>query len=353
VSFAANVPVLESLGLSVPGEPIAQSAVRDKAAQVVSAISPDLLKHLSIFESTGIKTRHFVRPLDWYLETHGWRERSEVFRQEGMTLVQAAAEDALDRAGRKPTDVDGIVLVCTTGISTPSLDARLVNTMKLRPDLMRVPVWGLGCAGGVAGLRTAADLARAHPTKRFLLLSLELCSLAFNLADLDIRTFVAATLFADGAAAALVRGDETKGNALASIGPASTHEWPDSEGVMGWDVQDAGLSVVFSRKIPEIVAREMGPLVERFLDASGGRPDRYVFHPGGTKVLQAYEQALDLGPSSLESARTVLGRYGNMSSPTVLYALQESLKRPLKAKESALLAAVGPGFASELLRIEG
>ncbi|HLE46831.1 MAG TPA: 3-oxoacyl-[acyl-carrier-protein] synthase III C-terminal domain-containing protein, partial [Candidatus Thermoplasmatota archaeon] len=202
-------------------------------------------------------------------------------------------------------------------------------------------------------LRTAADLARAHPTKRFLLLSLELCSLAFHLGDLDLRSFVAATLFGDGAASAIVRGDETDGATLAKTGAASTHEWPDSEDVMGWDVMDAGLSVVFSRKIPEIVERELGPVAHRFLDAAQTKPDRYVFHPGGTKVLQAYEKALGLHETSLDSAKTVLARYGNMSSPTVLFALAESLKRPLRERESALLAALGPGFASELMLLHG
>ncbi|MBI2077168.1 MAG: type III polyketide synthase [Euryarchaeota archaeon] len=347
------MPSLESLGAAVPGEPVPQDAVKSKAADVLSAVSPDLLKHLSVFDSTGIKTRHFVRPLDWYLETHGWRERSEVFREEGLRLLEAAARTALRNARKGPEDVDGIVFVCTTGISTPSLDARLVNRMRLRPDILRVPLWGLGCAGGVAGLRTAADLARAHPKKRFLLLSLELCSLAFHLGDLDLRSFVAATLFGDGAAAALLRGDETEGATLAKAGAASTHAWPDSEDVMGWDVMDAGLSVVFSRKIPEIVERELGPVAERFLGAARTRPDRYVFHPGGTKVLQAYEKALGLNGTSLDSAKTVLARYGNMSSPSVLFALEESLKRPLRDGESALLAALGPGFASELMLLQG
>lgn len=345
------MPLLESLGTAVPGQRVPQSAVKAKAAEVVQAVAPQLSQYLDVFDSTGIKNRYFLRPLDWYLEPHGWKERSEIYREDGLALVEEAARAALSGAGLGAEAVDGIVFVSTTGISTPSLDARLVNRIGLRADIQRVPVWGLGCAAGVAGLALAADLARAHPRRRYLVLSLELCSLAFHLGDLDIRSFVAATLFGDGAAAALVRGDAADGPTLAQMGRASSHEWKSSEDVMGWNVLDEGLSVVFSRRIPEIVERELKPIVSKHVDGPG--PDRYVFHPGGTKVLLAYEKALGLDPSHLETSRRVLRDFGNMSSPTVLFVLRESLRNRLKSGESALLGALGPGFASELLTLTG
>lgn len=349
------MPVLESLGTAVPGPPILQSEVRRRAEEVLAPLAPELVEKLAVFESVGIRKRHLAMPMDWYLEPHGWADRSAAYQQVGLDVLERAARDALERAGLPPSAVDGVVLVSTTGISTPSLDARLVNRMRLRPDVARVPVWGLGCAGGVAGLRVAADLARANPSKRYLLLAMELCSLSFNLNDLSVRAFVATTLFSDGAAAALVRGDATEGGTLARVGGAASHQWPDSEDVMGWDVVDEGLRVVFSRRIPDVTATKLRPVVDAFLKAEGlERPTRYVFHPGGTKVLEAYESALGLAPDALDTARTVLREYGNMSSPTVLFTLDESLRRaPLAPGESALLAALGPGFAAELGLLHG
>lgn len=346
--------VLEALGTAVPGPPVPQAAVRARAEEVLAVLAPDLVEKMSVFDTVGIRTRHFVRPPDWYLEPHGWGERSAVHVEAGLDLLERAARDALEAAGVGPEAVDGVVLVCTTGISTPSLDARLANRIGLRADATRVPVWGLGCAGGVAGLNLAADLARANPDKRYLLLALETCSLAFNLNDVSVRAFVATTLFGDGAAAALVRGDRVQGARLGTLRKGASHQWPGSEDVMGWDVLDEGLRVVFSRRIPQIVATELAPVVERYLKREAVAPDRYAFHPGGTKVLEAYEAALGLRPEQLDTARDVLRDFGNMSSPTVLFVLREALRRrSLAPGETALLAALGPGFTAELGILEG
>jgi alkylresorcinol/alkylpyrone synthase len=348
------VSFLESVATAVPGEPIPQADVKERANMLLEDVAPDLLQYLNVFDTTGIQKRHFVRALDWYLETHGWKERSDVYRAEGLALLESCAKDALNAADLKPKQVDGIVFVSTTGISTPSLDARLMNKMGFRPDILRVPVWGLGCAGGVAGLSLANDLATAHPDRRYLVLSLELCSLAFNLSAFDTKSFIASTLFSDGAAAAIVRGDQLKGRDLGHLRDGYRHEWSDSEDVMGWDVMDEGLSVVFSREIPKIVERDLAPVVQTYLAREGQAPvSRYVFHPGGAKVLQAYENALGINGASLDASKKVLREYGNMSSPTVLFVLAESLKKKLRSDESALLAAVGPGFAGELSMLQG
>lgn len=351
------MPALESLGLAVPGPAVLQADVRAKAEEVLLALAPELADKMTVFDTTGIRKRHFARPLDWYLETRGWGERSAVYAEAGLDLLEEASRQALGRAGLRASDVDALVLVSTTGISTPSLDARLVDRMGFRPDVLRVPVWGLGCAGGVAGLNLAADLVRASPDKRCLLLTLELCSLAFNLGDLSVRAFVATTLFSDGAAAAVVRGDAAEpagaGPGLGRFRRGATHQWPRSQDVMGWDVLDEGLRVVFSRRIPAIVAKELGPVVEAYLKREACSPDRHVFHPGGTKVLEAYEDALGLRPRQLDTARDALREYGNMSSPTVLFALEASLREPLRPGETALLAALGPGFTAALGILEG
>lgn len=348
------MPVLESLGTAVPGPAVMQADVKRKAAEVLTVLAPEMVARLDVFDSTGIRKRHFSRPIEWFLEPHGWGERNAIYAEVGLALLEEATRQALDRASLPPEAIDGVVLVSTTGLATPSLDARLANRMGFRADVARVPVWGLGCAGGVAGLRIAADLARANPEKRYLLLALELCSLAFNLNDMSVRAFVATTLFSDGAAAAIVRGDRCEGATLARVGDGASHQWPDSEGVMGWDVLDEGLRVVFSRRIPDITRDELAPVVERFLKSADARPTRYVFHPGGTKVLEAYEAALGLGPDALETARVALREFGNMSSPTVLFALDASLQdAPLRKGEHALLVALGPGFTAELALLHG
>lgn len=353
-----GMPFLEAVATAVPGPAVPQADVRRKAEEVLAVLAPELLDKMSVFETTGIQKRHFVRPLDWFLESHGWEERSALYRDVGLAIMEEATRKALAQARLGATDVDGIVLVSTTGIATPSLDARLANRLGMRADVERVPVWGLGCAGGVAGLNIAADLARANPDKRYLLLTMELCSLAFNLTDMSVRAFVANTLFADGCAAVLLRGDDLVGAAdappaLGRLRRGSSHQWPDREGVMGWDVTDEGLRVVFSRKIPDIVERDLAPFVEAYVKREATPPDRYVFHPGGTKVLEAYEKALGLPPAALETARRALADYGNMSSPTVFFALADSLQRPLAPGETALLAALGPGFTGALAMLEG
>lgn len=350
------MPVLESIGHAVPGPPVLQSDVRRKAEEVLAVLAPDLLEKMDVFEHTGIRKRHFVRPLDWFLGSHGWAERSTIYREVGMEIMERATRMALERAQVSPREVDGIVFVSTTGLATPSLDARLANKLGMRPDIIRVPMWGLGCVGGVAGLNVVADLARAHPEKRFLLVSMELCSLAFNLSDLSVRAFIANTLFGDGCAAAIVRGDRAAGgvSGLARILPGAWHQWPDTESVMGWDVTDEGLRVVFSRRIPEIVANEFRPVVESYVKTTGASPDRHLFHPGGTKVLEAYQSALGLSHGALTEARDVLREYGNMSSPTVLFVLDETFRRrALAPGETALAGALGPGFTSSLLMLEG
>lgn len=363
------MPLLQGLGTAVPGEPVPQAALRAKAEEVLAVLAPEMLERMSVFETVGIRQRHFVRPIDWYLESHGWAERAAVYAEEGVRLLEAAASRALAQAGLQPSDVDGVVFVSTTGLSTPSLDARLANRMGLRRDVQRVPVWGLGCAGGVAGWNLAADLARAHPRKRFLLLALETCSLAFNLQDMSVRAFVATCLFSDGAAAAVIAGDEAnerpgvggragggpeRGASLGRIRRGASHQWPDTERVMGWDVLDDGLRVVFSRSIPDIVARDFQPVVEAYLKHEAVAPDRLAFHPGGTKVLDAYATGLGVAPARLDVSRQVLRDFGNISSPTALFVLQRMLDdAPLAPGETALLAALGPGFTGELGLLEG
>lgn len=343
------MPRIAGIATATPPHRLEQRDARAYAELVLSHESPDLLRILPVFDHAGVETRYLARPIEWYLAQRGWRERTEAFVQEGLVLLERAAQGALDEARLSREQVDGIVLVTSTGLSTPSLDARLVNQMRLRPDLVRVPVWGLGCAGGVAGLARAADLAVAHPRKRFLLLSLELCSLAFLRARVDKKLLVAASLFGDGCAAAIVEGEGVGDPGRPRWAGAASHQWPDTEFVMGWDVRDEGLDVIFDPVIPSFVAGHIREPLDTFLE--GRSVDGYALHPGGAKVLDAFAGALSLGHGALDASRAVLRQYGNMSSPTVLFVLDRILRAQANPGR-VLVSALGPGFASEMALVE-
>lgn len=349
------MPRLEAFGTTVPGHRVLQTEMRDLAKVVLAEHAPLLERLTQVFDNSGIRERYFVEELGWYLEPRGWRERQALFAQHAVPLAQAASKLALERASLTARDVDAVVFVSTTGIATPSPEARLANAMGLRPDVVRVPVWGLGCAGGVAGLARARDLALARPDSRTLVVALEICSLAFQFGEFNKKVAVAASLFGDGAAAAIVAGDNVDARGP-RITATQSHLFAATERVMGWDVEDYGLGVVFSPEIPAIVEREMEGLASRFLKAEsdGTRPARWLFHPGGAKVLSSYEKALGITPADLPESYGVLRDYGNMSSPTVLFVAERGLReRPLRAGERALLSSFGPGFAGEMALLEG
>jgi alkylresorcinol/alkylpyrone synthase len=354
-------PRLTALATALPPHIVRQADVRAAAAAVFGdLLARDDGRLLAVFDSTGIEERHFCVPLEWFATPRGFAEANACYVEKGLELVETAARRLLDRAALRPQDVDHVVFVSSTGLSTPSLDARLANRLPLRGDVSRTPIWGLGCAGGAAGLARARDLALAHPDSRVLLLSLELCSLTFQRRDLDLRNFVATSLFSDGAAAALVCGERVEGAAggppLELLATRSTL-WPDTLDVMGWGVDGEGLHVVFSRDIPAIVRERARPCLEGFLADHGltvKRLDHLIAHPGGPKVLAAYAEALGLPLATFRHASEVLRTCGNMSSPTCLFVLERTLEAgDVRPGDTAVLTALGPGFASEIVLMRG
>jgi alkylresorcinol/alkylpyrone synthase len=354
----AAPPRLSALATALPPRATPQPATRALAARMFEAgLDPEDRRLLAVFDHAGIDTRHFCMPLEWYAEPHGFGEMNARYVEHAEALAIEAIGKTLARAGLEPRDIDHLVFVSSTGISTPSLDARLANRLAFRGDFRRTPIWGLGCAGGAAGLSHARDFALADPSVRVLLVALELCSLTFQRGDLDRRNLVAASLFADGAAAALIEGSEVAprvrgGLALDLVASRSTL-WPDTLDVMGWDVDDRGLHVVFSRDIPTIVREWVRPTLDGFLAAHGldlATLAHVVAHPGGPKVLSAYAESLGLDPSAFRHAAAVLRECGNMSSPTCLFVLERVLAaHDIRPGEAAVLSALGPGFSSELV----
>jgi alkylresorcinol/alkylpyrone synthase len=260
----------------------------------------------------------------------------------------------LDHTGRDKGDIDSIVVVSTTGIATPSLDALLIERMGLRPTVRRLPIFGLGCAGGVLGLARAASQAAAAPGETVLFLVVELCALSFRRDDRSASNIVATALFGDGAAGALLSTD----GAGPAIVAAGEHTWPGSLDVMGWDIADDGLSAIFSREIPQLVAAQLHDVASEFLSRHRlalGDIDRFVCHPGGAKVVAALEGAFGLAPGSLIDAWGVLRDYGNMSATTVMFVLDRMLAKARATGERwdrALMNALGPGFTAGFLVLD-
>jgi alkylresorcinol/alkylpyrone synthase len=340
-------PRLLALVTAVPPYALGQDEVARRARRIFSGIGDAEFERLMpVFAHAGIERRYSCVPIEWYERPHGWVERTALYREHAVRLLETAARAALARAELAPSDIDAVVAVSTTGIATPSLDAVLLGRLGLRSDVRRLPIFGLGCAGGVIGLARAADLARVRPGARVLFLVVELCALAFRKNDVSKSNIVATALFGDGAAAAIV---SCRGHGPA-LGEASEHTWPHSLDVMGWDVAEDGLKAIFSRDIPNLITRNIRALAAEFLareDLHLKDIDHFVCHPGGAKVVSALEEAFALEAGALACVRGVLNDYGNMSAPTVLFVLERVLATGAAGR--MLLTALGPGFTAGFL----
>lgn len=340
---------LLSLATAVPDHIITQS----QAAAASSRLFGDRFKefrHLArVFDNAGIGKRHAARPLSWFEETHGWQDRMEAYEEVAGSLFVATATRALGQAGLTADQVDCVVTVSSTGITTPSLDARLAGPLGFRADIERVPVFGLGCAAGVSGFGIASRLARSRPGAVVLFVAIELCTLAFRLDELTKPNIIATALFGDGAAACVLR---TGQGGMAEVESAGDHLFPDTLDIMGWKIDDTGLGILLAQGLPPFAEKELGPAIDGILARSGlkrGDIDRFICHPGGTKVLAAMESTLSMGPDTLDIERSVLADYGNMSSPTVLFVLQRAISRGLP--DRAAMIAMGPGFTASCVTL--
>jgi alkylresorcinol/alkylpyrone synthase len=354
-SLAAGIPGsprLLAAAAAVPPYPLDQDLVVERVKRLFAG-SPILDRLLPVFANAGIRRRYSCVPVEWYDAPHGWADRNQVYLASALDLLEEAARAALCRAGRSPDEIGAVVVVSSTGIATPSLDAQLLDRLRLRRTVQRLPIFGLGCAGGVIGLARAAAMARSMPGEAVLFLVVELCALSFRRDDHSKSNIVATALFGDGAAAALL---STDGDGPL-ITAAGEHTWPDSLDVMGWEVADDGLRAVMSRDIPQLVATRLRDAAAAFLARHGlgvGDIDRFVCHPGGAKVLSALQRAFGLSGDALADAHAVLRDYGNMSAATVMFLLQRLLAEPPLASRwrRTLVNALGPGFTAAFLLLE-
>jgi len=332
-----------------------QSVAKEFAYGLFSKRRKDIDRLLPIFDHTLIDNRHFCYPREWFTKEHTFVERSKSFVENGLKLSVEALDTCLKNADADYCDFDHIIYVSSTGISAPTLDALLINELKLNTHTKRTPIWGLGCVAGAVGLSRAMDYVEANPESAVMLIALEICSLAFQKDDFSKSNIVAVALFSDGAAATLIAGKDHKlyGKSNFNLIKSYTTTYYDSLDVMGWDVVETGFKAIFSKDIPTIVRNNVKANILEFVekcDISLSDLKHFVLHPGGAKVLDEYEKALDLETGSIKHSWKILKEHGNMSSPTVLYVLNDFLSaKEYNAGEYGLISALGPGFSSELI----
>ncbi len=347
--------IIRSVASAVPRHKHHQTEVYEAAKALFAEKGQDLTPFRSAFANTAIDSRYSAVPLNWFFEKHTWTDRNAIYIETSLDLLENAATAALKKASVSVEDVTDILLLSTTGIATPSLDAQLMDRMAFNSSVRRTPIFGLGCAGGLIGLNRAADLA-SQPGRTVLVLVVELCTLNFMRDELSKQNIIATALFGDGAAAAVIQSANS-GNALSgqiAVRSQTEHRWPNSLDIMGWDVADEGLKVIFSRKIPDLVKNDFRPVMHRFLDQQQvqlSEISNFLSHPVGAKVVDELEAVFQQAPGSMIESREILKDYGNMSAPTVLFVLEKAMKRGLKGK--ALLSTFGPGFTTALTLLEG
>jgi alkylresorcinol/alkylpyrone synthase len=341
-------PRLLALKSAVPSYTIDQSDASARAAQLFSKVR-DIERLMPVFANTGIDKRYSCVPIDWYNADHGWKDRTKLYVENSVNLLEKVARGLLEQARLHVEDIDMIVVSSTTGVATPSLDALMVERLNMRRDIQRLPIFGLGCAGGVLGMARAAAMAKSQPGAKVLFLVVELCALTFRKNDTSKSNIVATALFGDGAAGAILCTDGEGPQITAS----GEYTWPHSLDIMGWDVEEDGLKARFAQSIPTLVGSDFRKLLDTYLK----RTDRgvsdfagFACHPGGAKVLDALEEAFGIPHGALVESRGVLRDYGNMSAVTALFVLERMDWRAKNRK--ILMTALGPGFSSVFLTLE-
>ncbi|MGY4537735.1 alkylresorcinol/alkylpyrone synthase [Mucilaginibacter sp. UYNi724] len=332
-----------------------QQDVKAQAREMFSKDFPQADRLMPAFDNTGIVTRNFVKPLSYYAETTTFKERNDEYIRLSLQYSVQAIEDVITKAHIDKADITDIIFISTTGLATPSIDAMIINQMHLNPHINRTPVWGLGCAGGVAGMAKANQAAKANPDAVVLLVAVELCSLTLIKSDYSKSNFIGSSLFSDGVVACIIKGDNHgQPKQQLQIKAASSKLYYDSLEVMGWDFREDGFKVVFSKDIPTFIHTNISADIEDFLQKHGlqlGDIKNFIFHPGGKKVLEAYVDTLQIEGDFLKNTREVMNDNGNMSSVTVLYVLERFMETGF-ADGYGLMLAMGPGFSSEMVLLD-
>lgn len=333
-----------------------QQEVKQFAKDIFASSFPQVERMLNAFDNTEIKTRNLCKPLDYYASVHTFQEQNAEYIRIALEYSVNAIEACISSAQIDKDEITDIIFVSTTGLATPSLDALIINKMRLNQNISRTPIFGLGCGGGVSGFSKASILAKANPDAVVLLVAVELCSLTFLRNDFSKSNFIGASLFADGVAALIITGDNHKNKTKNEITFLATQSklYYDTLDVMGWEFLDNGFKVLFSQDIPTIISKNIYNDVSSFLAKNQLKlPDikNFIFHPGGKKVLTAYEEALLVEGDFLKTTREVMNDNGNMSSTTILYVLERFFTQGFE-NGYGLMVSMGPGFSSEIVLLQ-
>ncbi|MCY7362027.1 MAG: type III polyketide synthase [Ignavibacteria bacterium] len=335
---------------------IKQSDMKAFSRETFFSEFSDIDRLLESFDNAMIDFRNLAVPLEYFSNQKTFKEKNDLYIELALKYSIEAIEKSLINSGFQKEDITDIVFISSTGISTPSIDALIINKMKLDPYTKRIPVWGLGCAGGVAGLTKANTIAVANPEAVVVVVAVELCSLTFIREDISKSNLIATGLFSDGISSVIIKGNKVnmKSDFKINILDSQSKLYYDSLDVMGWDVLDTGLKVIFSKDIPSIVNKSVKDDVNYFLNKHNlniSDIKNFIVHPGGKKVIEAYIDALKIEPDNFNNTRKILKDYGNMSSATVLYVLNEFISNGFE-DGYGLMMSLGPGFSSEMMLLQ-
>jgi len=320
--------------------------------------NPLLLARLH--RNVTVDGRYLAIPAEQYVDIKTWGQANDIWIRVAQELGEKALCLALHNAGLEPSDLGCLLFTTVTGVASPSIDALLINRMKLPTNIRRTPIFGLGCVAGAAGIARASDYVRAYPKQAAALVSVELCSLTLQREDLSVANLISSGLFADGAAAVIVTGAEFEEPEREIPGPRilATRSvfYPSTEDMMGWNISEKGFRIILSTEVPTLIRENLGRDVDAFLADNGHKRSdlkSFVLHTGGPKVLDASADALGLHNGQLDASWDCLRKVGNLSSASVLCVLEDVMKnRRPEPGSLGLLAAMGPGFCSELLLLQ-
>ncbi|WP_068672038.1 type III polyketide synthase [Oceanobacillus sp. Castelsardo] len=359
------MPYICSTGTATPRYNMSQEEIKRLVKDIFSYTTRQVERLLPVFDHACVHDRQFVVEKSWFTKEHSFEEKNNLFQKLAKEYSVQAIDQCLQNHDFLTESIpyeaiDMIIFVSSSGISAPSMDVHIINERPFRKDIRRLPLWGLGCAGGAMGLSTAFDWISSNPDKTALVVCCELCSLTFQKGDVKKSNIVGTALFGDGISSALIIGEKSpyiNHRKIASPKIVSTSSFlkPDSIDVMGWDVTNSGLEVIFSKSIPSLVESFWKEHIESFLrdqHISESDVHSYIAHPGGKKVLEAMENVLQTSKDKLKHSYNVLLEHGNMSSSTVFYVLEEWMKEKVGNNNRSILSALGPGFSSELLLLE-
>ena len=347
---------IAGVATAVPKQYYTQQQILDELGKYWGEKLPNIEVLNRFHHRVGVDGRYLALPIEDYVGVDRWGKSNDLWLQVAEELGEEAVTKALEQAGVAKNDISAMIVVSVTGIASPSLDAHLINKMGLPLHMRRTPIFGLGCVAGAAGISQAADYVRAYPDRVAVLLSVELCSLTWQRNDISVANLISSGLFGDGAAAVVVRGDQFK-----ACGPGCGPKivatesvfFPDTEETMGWDISENGFKIVLSADVPAVINKYLPVGMDSFLAKHGLKRDdigSWVMHTGGPKVLEATQTALNLDASNFDASWESLKKVGNLSSASVLFVLEETIKNYRPAKGTwGVLAAMGPGFCAELV----